>query len=272
MSSGMSIRARPALAALAAAACVPVALAQTPAFTMGWSVGGGPTETYDWSVHGSLNGYDDWTVPGNKNIWTGWNYTGVLVGSTQTGTWQIDWNCVFNDAVEGGAGGGNAFVTANIVVTNNDAAIQNFSLLMTLPTGLLGTVTEQGSLVGTVTDLNFGDATVFAPAGGRIYTPMIDGSDEMPGFLMDDPFSESAGGPGFSGIVGPADFGIPAPVAATQTVDSSIGILLDFDLTGNDAASFTAIFQVLIPAPAGLPILAAVGLVAGRRRRRQARG
>ncbi len=272
MSSGMSIRAGAALAALTAAACVPVALGQTPAFTMGWTVGGGPTENYDWSVHGTLNGYgDDWTVPGNKNIWTGWNYTGVLVGSTKTGTWEIEWNCVFNDAVEGVAGGGNAFVTANIVVTNNDAGIQNFSLLMTLPTGLLGTVTEQGSLVGTITDLDFGDATVFAPTGRRIYTPMIDGSDEVPGYLMNDPFSESAGGPGFSGTVGPADFGIPSPVAASQTVDSSIGILLDFDLTGNDAVSFTAIFQVLIPAPAGLPILAAVGLVAGRRRRR-ARG
>jgi hypothetical protein len=99
---------------------------------------------------------------------------------------------------------------------------------------------------------------------------MIDGVGEVGGFLMDDPFSESAGGPLFSGTVGPADFGIPEAINASQTVDASIGILLDFDLTAGDSASFTAIFEVLIPAPAGLPILAALGLVAGRRRRRQA--
>jgi hypothetical protein len=141
---------------------------------------------------------------------------------------------------------------------------------MTLPTGALGVVDERGSLVGTITDLTFDDATVFAPVGGRIYTPLINGSSEPPGFLMVDPFSESAGGPLFSGTIGPADFGIPVPVAASQTVDSSIGILLDFDLTAGDSASFTAIFEVIIPAPAGLSILAALGLVAGRRRRRQA--
>ncbi len=264
MNSRMSIGATSALAVLAAAAYVPSALAQ-PAFNMGWTVGEGPTETYDWNVHGALNGYGDYTVPGSERIWTGWNYTGELVGSTKTGTWQLDWNCVFTENA-----GGDAFVTANIVVTNADIVNQNFSLLMTLPTGVLGIVTERGSIVGTITDLNVNDATVFAPVGARIYTPMIDGSPEVPGYLMTDPFQESAGGPLFSGIVGPADFGIPAAVDASQTVDSSIGILLDFDLTAGDAASFTAIFEVLIPAPAGLPILAALGLMAGRRRRRPA--
>ncbi len=270
MNSRMSIGATSALAVLAAAAFVPSALAQAPAFNMGWTVGDGATETYDWTVHGTLNDYGDYTVPGNKNIWTGWSYTGDLVGSTDTGTWLLEWNCVFNESVSGVAGGGSAFITANIVVTNNDIVTQNFSLLMTLPTGFLGIVTERGSIVGTITDLTFDDATVFAPVGARIYTPMIDGVSEVPGYLMNDPFQESAGGPLFSGTVGPADFGIPVPVAASQEVDSTIGILLDFDLTAGDSASFTAIFEVLIPAPAGLPILAALGLFGGRRRRRPA--
>ena len=109
---------------------------------------------------------------------------------------------------------------------------------------------------------------VFAPAGSRIYTPMIDGTPEVDGFLMTDPFEQNAGGSFQSSVVGPADFGIPAPIDTSQTVDASIGILLDFDLTSGDSASFTAIFEVLIPAPAGLPLLAVLGLVAGRRRRR----
>ncbi len=55
-----------------------------------------------------------------------------------------------------------------------------------------------------------------------------------------------------------------------QILAVGVGIMLDFDLTPGDAASFTAIFEVIVPAPAGLPFLAALGLVAGRRRRRQA--
>ncbi len=131
----------------------------------------------------------------------------------------------------------------------------------------LGDLGERGSIVGTVSDLTFDDATVFAPVGGRIFTPMIDGVPEAPGFLMNDPFQESAGGPLFSSTVGPADFGVPVPVAASQSVDASIGILIDFDITPGDSASFTAIYQVF-PAPAGLPVLAALGLIGGRRRRR----
>ena len=131
----------------------------------------------------------------------------------------------------------------------------------------MGDLTERGSIVGTITDLSFDDATVFAPVGGRIYTTMIDSTPEAPGFLMNDPFSESAGGPLSSNTVGPADFGIPAPVGVSQDVDSSIGIFLNFDLTAGDTVSFTAIYQIL-PAPAGLPVLAALGLIASRRRRR----
>lgn len=262
MTSRMSFRAVSGLAAIAVAAAAPSALAQ-PAFNMGWTAGGGDTVNYDWTQFGTLNGYGDWNVPGNTDTWTGWSYSGELTGDA--GAWILDWNCVF-DVQEGVAAGGGAFVTANIVVTNNDVVNQNFSLLMTLPTGVLGAVSELGSIVGTVTDLDFNDATVYAPVNGRIYTPMIDGTNEAPGYLMADPFQESAGGPLFSNSVGPANFGT---VAASQDVDATIGILLDFDLTPGDAASFTSIFQVIVPAPAALPVFAAFGLMAGRRRRRR---
>jgi len=265
MTSRISIGAASAIAAFAAAAFVPNASSQTPAFNMGWTVGNGGTIVYDWTTNGTLNGFGDWQVPNNGKTWTGWSYSGDLVGSTDTGTWELGWNCIFN-VVDGVAGGGGAFVTANIVVTNTDVVNQNFSLLMTLP-AILGAVTERGSIVGTITDLTFDDATVFAPVSSRIYTPMIDGVGEVGGFLMDDPFSESAGGPLFSATVGPADFGIPTPVALSQDVDSSIGILVDFDLTAGDSVAFTVVYEIL-PAPAGLPVLAVFGLVASRKRRR----
>ena len=157
-------------------------------------------------------------------------------------------------------------------MTNNDQFnTQNFSLLMSLPVNaVLVNPLERGSIVGTVTDLTLDDATVSAPTGSQIYTPMIDGVAEAAGLLMTDPFFTDAGGILFSNTVGPADFGVPVPIAASQDADSTIAILLDFDLTGGDSASFTAIFEVLpIPGPGGLPALAALGLLAGRRRRRR---
>ncbi len=239
----------------------PAVAGDVPAFTMEWTTNDG-TVVYDWNQFGTLYGLGQHQVEGNSQDWLGWRYEGNVVGLG----WELEWNAVFNDQA-GGLGAGGAFVTANIVVTNNDTTIQNFSLLMTLPTGPLDALFERGSIVGTVTDLSQDDAMVSASAGGRIYTPMIDGAPEAAGFLMIDPFSQSAGGSLQSAPVGPASFGLPGLVLISQSVDSSIGIALDFDLTPGDSASFTSIFEVFVPAPAGLPVLAAIGLLSGRRRR-----
>ena len=267
--------------ALAAAVLTP-ALAQAPDFRMEWTAGANQPIDYSWADvngqpggFGELMGYGSWELPGDEAIRTGWNYTGTLVGSGESGLpddppgfWTLQWNCVFNEQTDGVATGSGAFVTANIVVTNNDPInIQNFSLLMSLPTKAYGDVYERGSVVGTVTDITFDDATVFAPAGSQIYTPRIDGIDEAPGLLLQDPFSASAGGPLQSAPVGPADFGIPFWETSSQEVDSNIGIFLSFDLTPGDSASFTAIFEIApIPGPAALPLLA-MGLLIRRRRR-----
>jgi len=234
----------------------PAVAGDVPAFTLNWTTNDGSV-VYDWNHFGTLYGLGMHQVKGSNQDWIGWRYQGNVV---ELG-WELKWNCVFNHET-GGAG---AFVTANIVVTNNDAGIQKFSLLMTLPTGPLGSLLERGSVVGTVTDLTQDDATVSAPADGQIYAPMIDGVPEAAGFLMIDPFSQSAGGSLASSPVGPAAFGLPVPIATS--VESSIGIMLNFNLTPGDTASFTSIFEVFIPAPSGLPVLAAIGFLGGRRRR-----
>lgn len=149
------------------------------------------------------------------------------------------------------------------MVTNNSMNTENFTLQMTQPLAkMFANPTEQGSIAGTVTDIDGDDATVSAPTGASIYTAMIDLADEAA--LMSDPFSENAGGANKSNTVGPESFGV---IPASQSADDSIGIFLNFDLTSNDQASFTAVFEIF-PSPAGLPVLAAFGLLAGRRRRR----
>ncbi len=252
-------------------------LGQTPDFRMVWEVDGQTTD-YNWadingngpSGLGQLNGYGDWQVPGDDNFWTGWNYSGEFAGSFQSGyDWGLAWNCVFNPDSETVATGGGAFVIANIVVTNSDINTQSFSLLMSLPLSraVLNPL-ERGSITGTVTDLTFDDAVVSALPGGQIYTPRIDGLDEAPGFLMGGGFSENAGGALQSSVVGPADFGVPVLVPASQNADASIAIRLAFNLSPGDSASFTSIYEILIPGAGALPLLSAFGLLAGRRRRR----
>jgi hypothetical protein len=241
-----------------------------PNFLMAWDVSndGLGQNIYNWEPknggHGTLSGPDHYSVPGNENSWYGWNYTGQLAHQN----WLLEWNCVFYDASAfGGANTDSAFVVANIVVTNFSANTENFNLLMTEPLAReIDPALGRGSIGGTVTDLTNDEATVSAPLGTSIYQSLIDGTVEQT--LMDDPFAHTVFNNGSEGV-GPQDFGLPDGIAV-QGANTDIGIFLNFDLTGGDAASFTAIFEVLnpAPAPAGLPLLAAFGLLAGRRRRR----
>jgi hypothetical protein len=266
MASRISPRSTAVSLAALASFCGIASAGDTPNFLMTWDAsndGIGPN-TYNWSTFGSYNGYGDWTVGEGElqsGPWTGHSYSGQLPGPGGN-TWDLQWNCVFNNAVGGVAAGGSAFVTANIVVTNTDVINQNFTLLMTLPVAAKVYPGERGSIIGTVTDI-FGDgATVLAPVGSRIYTPRIDGVNEVPGYLMSAPFSQAAG-PFLSATVGPQSFGIVAP---SQAIDTSIAIFLSFDLTPGDSASFTSIYEILIPGPGGLAAFAAFGLLRRRRR------
>ncbi len=244
-----------------------------PEFLMTWdaSLDGLPTNTYNWDANhggfGQLNGFGDWVVGKGQapwmqsGPWTGWSYSGMLTNSL----WTLEWNCVFSPGSGSAATGGPAFVTANIVVVNNSPSTQNFGLLMSLPVArAIVNPSMSGSIVGTVTDLTFDDATIAAPMGASIYTSRIDTVDEQA--LMTFPFSQNAGGALQSSVVGPQDFGLPTPILSSQDVDTSIAIALNFNLSGGDSGSFTAIFEV-VPTPGALPLLAAFGLI-GRRRRR----
>lgn len=239
---------------------------EVPDFLMTWNAPGlgGATE-YNWNQHGSVSDFGEWAVPGTDPRF-GWQYTGSLSGPQDA--WDLEWNCVFNDGSTGGAASGGAapFVTANMVVTNNSATTETFSLLMTLPVAKTY-ITPQiaGSVVGTVTDLTGDDAVVNAVTSSSIYEARIDTVEETDLLIGT---SQNAGGGFLSAPVGPDDFGLGSSAFASQNVDSSIAIYLEFELSAGDAASFTAIFEI-VPAPGALMMMAAAGLV-GSRRRRQA--
>lgn len=227
-------------------------------FEMMWDVsndGAGPS-TYTANENNSQENGDGSATMAN-----------VLNG--QGGLWSLDYNMTFADGRPGAAAGGSGgvFITANIVVTNNSNVTQTFTLLTGMGTGVsFDNALVSGSVVGTVTDLTFDDATVSAAPGGSIYTGLIDGGGVQT--LLDDPFSQSAGGPLLSSEIGPASFGTPDPVSSGVPLVNQIGILLEFELSAGDSASFTAIFEV-VPAPGVFAVFGLAGLT-GRRRRRRA--
>jgi MYXO-CTERM domain-containing protein len=275
-------RARALVAVVAVA--LPAAAQASPNLRMTWQAGDNSAIDFNWNdVNGepggvgSLNGFGEWDLPGADDTWAGYDYTGALIGQGHSGNaddfpgqWMLNWDCVFSGADTGLVGINSVYVTANIVVTNTDLVNpQKFSLLISMPAFPIADPWERGSIVGTVTDLTGDDAFVSAPMGSQIYTPRIDSVDEMPGFLMSDPFTAGAGGPFLSGPVGPQDFGTPNWVQASQPVDDDIAIFLNFDVSPGDSASFTAIFEVAVPSPGALPLLG-LALLRGRRRRRSA--
>ncbi len=257
------------VAATAAAVVSGAAFGGPTAFQVIWDAsqdGNGPI-VYDWTVTGDAPVYGTYSLPGDTQSWTGWLYQGSA--SDPNGEWTLSWTSIFDTPGTAQAGGG-AFVATNIVVTNNFPGTENFQLQFILPLDqAIVSPLIRGAIDGSVTDLTFDSATVLAPVGSQIYTPLIDSIGETTGFLLSDPYSVTAGFLG-NALVGPADFGLESPLAAAEPVaDTSIGILLNFDLTAGDSVSLNAFFELLpLPAPAGLPLLAAGALACRGRRRR----
>lgn len=214
----------------------------------------------------------------NGTCWTG-NYTiadGVVVDWTNVQT-MTNSNGVSVDQWEGTHGlnvsgwslsmDSDPFVTNNFTITNTSGSTQTYTLGTTIgisPAIPLGGM--QGSIGFTLTDNNSNGATL-ATSGLSIYRGTIDGNvartlwDPTTSFMI--PFGSTASS---------TYFGFPTREATPESVDTSIGILIQFSLTAGDSVSFTSNFDVVpVPVPAAVWLFGSglFGLFGVLRRRRR---
>ncbi len=158
-------------------------------------------------------------------------------------------------------------VTGITSVTNLAATTQQFTFIFTLPIAPIVPATVRGgSVQGGMTDNDGNDATVSTATGSSYYTALVDGLPAQT--LYAHPQAHSAGGAFLSGNIPSVAFGTPIPSQPGGPVLTSIGIKLDFLLTGNDSASFTSNFVVQVPEPHTAALLAlGLGAIALLRRR-----
>jgi hypothetical protein len=153
-------------------------------------------------------------------------------------------------------------VILNLSLTNTSANPQTFTLETTLPTGFFGPSNRMGGSVGgSITDSNGNGATVTSAA---LYSALIDGTSVQ---TLHAPLNLSAGNFLTVNITG-ADFGSPIPSAPAPTVNSDIGIKLNFRLSPGDQIALTSVFVVQTPEPAIGALLGGAGLLLALLRRR----
>jgi PEP-CTERM motif len=164
-------------------------------------------------------------------------------------------------------------VNGSMTVFNNQNFTQHFTLIFTLPVSPISAPTDtSGSYRATVRDglIENNGATLATqdpgdlgdPGYGALYTALIDGNDWQDLYLHPQSFSSTGTGTNNVPLV---TFGSPVPIPG-PAVNTSIGIRLDFTLSGLDRATFTS-NHLVTPEP-HTGALMALGLAALAKRRR----
>jgi len=221
-------------------------------------------ETFAWNLTGG---------PDVENEDGSWNYGGQRTENAGGGSWTLDYdiNASRHDSGETTARAAQlAFVTNNLVMTNNTGATQTIVMTTMIPVapGILPSSLMGGSASGTLTATGAGGSMSNVNGADSMYRAMIDGL--FVGGVADlHNFDSSVSVVGFgSESTGFEDFGTPIPSAPGPGVNSSIGITIQFDLTDGDSASWTSVFAVnQVPAPGAGAVFALAGVFGIRRRR-----
>jgi hypothetical protein len=150
----------------------------------------------------------------------------------------------------------------NATLTNTTASVQTYTLSIALPTVFGAPNLVYGATtVGVIdNDVPGNGATLTSAAPTAVYQSIIDGATV--GTLLNDPFSLTAPPMGVNSIN--ATYGWNA---SNIPINMYMGITHTFTLTPGDSASFLSRFDVIVPEPATLSLLALGGLLLMRRRR-----
>jgi len=183
----------------------------------------------------------------------------------QSDTWQLNSPLTYNWAgttmtVQNVTFDPDPLISNNVLVQNNTAANQIYTITVALPTTFAGPNQIRGSISTSVIGANAAISTV---APSAIYSAIIDGVTTVK-TLQDSPFSLTTPAPATSAV---ASYGFQLN---NVPVTSSIGITLKFELTPGDTATILSDFEVVaVPEPSTLALLLLGGgaLVLRRNRR-----
>lgn len=194
----------------------------------------------------------------------------AFVVEVDGGDISLGWSMLADPDMSRGAGGPVSLM-AGITLQNNTGVTQTISLLATLPisSALAPSTLIGGSASGTLTADIDGGTMSNVNGADPMYRAYIDGS-ALGGVADLFPFDSSISATPFSSAsTGFSDFGQPIPSSPGPAVNTSIGILLQFDVSPGELIGWTSNFVVQeIPTPGSAAFLAIAGLFASQRRRR----
>ena len=148
-------------------------------------------------------------------------------------------------------------------IQNTLATEQTFTLSAAVPVVPVGPgLLINGSISGSLTDVQGDGATLADATGAPLYAAIIDGAPVRS--LLDAPQSFTTT---TSATIGPAEFG---PEAFAGAAASFIALQIQFTLSPGDLVSFTSVFNVVpVPEPGTMVLLASgiAGIAAWGRRR-----